>query len=272
LIIGNPSVFAIESSIVQAYERLSSRALGFFVVYVGGRCYGRRSPDATMLACSHNEVERRIAQRGSHTASFASEEAGKIADAFRNAFYAEKHQESYFGISRLAFREMIQSGRIVWAPDGDEAFDDGSYVLQFDLRERVRLIAFKCGQSYVHDAATLTDVWLPADDFYSALQRWHNPFEAEWTSMPKKSDSEASLLTRATMNNLHTTVASVLPLHRQRRPHPRTRRTSHQRPVLAQALSLRKQLRKPRPASHRELELLHRRTDCQHRLRSRAPA
>jgi hypothetical protein len=210
LIIENPSVFAIESSIVQAYERLSSRALGFFVVYVGGRCYGRRSPDATMLACSHNEVERRIAQRGSHTASFASEEAGKIADAFRNAFYAEKHQESYFGIPRLAFREMIQSGRIVWAPDGDEAFDDGSYVLQFDLRERVRLIAFKCGQSYVHDAATLTDVWLPADDFYSALQRWHNAFEAEWTSMPKKSDSEASLLTRATMNNLHTTVASVL--------------------------------------------------------------
>ena len=189
MIIGNPSIFAIESSIAQAYERLSSRALGFFVVYVGGRCYGTRSPDASMLACSYDEVERRIARRGSHTVSLASEEAGKIADALRNAFYAEKQPESYFGIPLSAFREMIQSGRIVWAPDGDEDFDDGSYVLQFDLPERVRLIAFKCSQGHVHDAATLSDVWLAADDFYSALRRWHDAFEAEWTSMPKKSDS-----------------------------------------------------------------------------------
>jgi hypothetical protein len=152
----------------------------------------------------------RIARRGSHTVSFASEEAGKIADAFRNAFYAEKQLESYFGIPLSAFKEMIQSGHIVWAPDGDEAFDDGSYVLQFDLPERVRLIAFKCGQGYVHDAATLSDVWLAADDFYSALQRWHDDFEAEWTSTPKKSDSEVSLVTGATMNDLHLTVSSVL--------------------------------------------------------------
>jgi Immunity protein 42 len=188
LIVGNPSIFAIESSIAQAYEHLGFRALGFFVVYLGGRCYGRRSPNATMLACSYDEVEKRIALRGSHTVSLASEPAaGEIADAFRNAFYAQKQQESYFGVPLSAFREMIQSSRIVWAPDGDEAFDDGSYVLQFDVGDRVRLIAFKSrGEGY---DPTLDDVWLSADDFYSVLQSWRNDFEAEWASTPKASDA-----------------------------------------------------------------------------------
>jgi hypothetical protein len=189
LIIGNASVFSIESGITRAYERLSFRALGFFVIHVGGRCYGKRAPDSTMLACSYDEVERRIAMRGSHAAPFATEpDAGKIADAFRNALYAEKQQESHFGIPLVEFSDLIWSKRIMWAPDGDEAFDDGSYVLQFDVQDRVRLIAFKCGQSYHHHPATLSDIWLPADDFYYVLQRWHDAFEGEWATMPKVSD------------------------------------------------------------------------------------
>jgi len=186
LIIGNVSVVAVESSITCAYERLSFRALGFFVIYVGGRCYGKRVSESTMLACSYDEVERRISMRGSHTASFATEpDAGQIADAFRNAVYAEEQQDSYFGIPLSVFCGVIASNRIVWAPDGDEAFDDGSYVLQFDVQDRVRVIAFKSGQRYIHDPATLSDIWLPADDFYAVLQRWHEAFEAEWTSSPK---------------------------------------------------------------------------------------
>jgi hypothetical protein len=189
LIVGNPSVLGIESSITQAYERLSFRALGFFVIYVGGHCYGNRSPDSTMLACSYDEVERRIARRGSHTVPFATEsDAGKLADAFRNTMYAEKQQESYFGIPLSEFRNMIQLKHLVWAPDGDEAFDDSSYVLQFDIRDRVRVIAFKSTQDYLHDPSTLSDVWLAADDFYNVLQHWHDAFEAEWASMPKASD------------------------------------------------------------------------------------
>jgi hypothetical protein len=142
------------------------------------------------LACSYDEVERRIAMRGSHTVPFAIEsDAGKIADAFRNAIYAEEPRESYLGIPLSEFRSMVWSKRIMWAPDGDEAFDDGSYVLQFDIQDRVRLIAFKCGPGYVHDPATLSDVWLPADGFYYVLQRWHDAFEDEWVSMPKASDA-----------------------------------------------------------------------------------
>jgi hypothetical protein len=74
-------------------------------------------------------------------------------------------------------------------PDGDEAFDDRSYVLQFDVGDRVRLIAFRPMEgSCLHDPATLRDVWLVANDFYRILQDWLDAFEAEWASMPKVSD------------------------------------------------------------------------------------
>jgi hypothetical protein len=106
--IGNPSVFAIESRITQAYDRLSQRALGFFVIHVGGRRFGVDEPDATMIGCSFDTVQRRVARRGTHTASFATEsDAGKIADAFRHAVYAEEQDEGYFGIPRAEFSKLF---------------------------------------------------------------------------------------------------------------------------------------------------------------------
>lgn len=186
MIIGDPSVLAIESGITQAYEQLSFRALGFFSVYVSGFCYGRRSADSTMLARSFDEVRSRIAMRGGHIVPFAAEtDAGRIATAFRNAIYGEEPRESHFGIPQPQFREMIYSKRIVWAPDGDEAFDDGSYVLQFDIKDHVRLIAFKSAPCHPYDPATIRDTWLAADDFYDILHRWHEAFESEWASLPK---------------------------------------------------------------------------------------
>lgn len=191
MIAGASSMFAIESGITQAYERLSLRALGFFVIHVGGYRYGRYSSDATMLANSFDEVNDRIAHRGQHIAPFATDpDAGKIADAFRLALYADDHEQKlFFGIPKPKFSELIYSKRITWAPDGDEAFDDGSYVLQFDVNDRVRLIAFRLNEDGLHDHATLSDAWLPADDFYRILQQWRDAFETEWTATPKVSET-----------------------------------------------------------------------------------
>jgi hypothetical protein len=190
--VGDPSVLAVESRITRAYERLSFRAIGYFVIHVGGRRYGVQLPEASMLVCSFDSVARRIARRGEHAAPFASgRDAGLIADAVRRALYADgEERELFFGIPRAEFSELIYSKDIVWAPDGDEAFDDHSCVLQFDVRDRVRLIAFKSSEAdYSHDHTTLTDVWLPADDFYKALQNWHDAFEDEWTAMPKVAEA-----------------------------------------------------------------------------------
>ena len=146
-----------------------------------------------MLACSFDQVERRIAHRGEHRASFAHEkDAGAIADAFRNAAYGDEPAESYFGIPLEEFRRLFhrESSDLMWAPDGDEAFDDGSYVLHFDIEDRVRLIAFRSSEGYVHDPATLSDVWLPAAAFYEVLGQWHEAFDGEWTATPRISRAD----------------------------------------------------------------------------------
>jgi hypothetical protein len=99
MIVGDPRIFAIESEITAAYERINFRALGYFMIHIGGRQFGVYKPDATMLACSYGEVGNRLAARGKHTALFAAEQtAGDIAHAFRNARYSDEQKASYFGI------------------------------------------------------------------------------------------------------------------------------------------------------------------------------
>lgn len=189
--IGDKSTFAIESEISQSYARLSFRAIGYFVLHINGIRYGVCAPDATLLACSFDEVQRRIADRGKHVAIFSNEpDPGKVADAFRDTVYAPKRQNiQYFGIPQTGFEAVIQANHIIWAPDGDQAFDDGSYVLQFDIANRVRLIAFKVLEDRgCYDPLTLTDISLESGLFYNILKRWLTAFDVEWASKPKLLD------------------------------------------------------------------------------------
>jgi hypothetical protein len=190
---GDRSRFAIESGITQAYARVGFRALGYFVVFLSGRSYGVQAPDATMLACSLGEVEDRLKRRGRHTAPFASEpNAGLIADAFCDAIYTPDGDDKFFfGIPGGQFGDLCYDSHIKWAPDGDEAFDDQSFILQFDLGAQVRLIAFKSSaDGYHHDPGTLTDLWLPEDGFYNTLSQWRDSFLKAWNTADKILESE----------------------------------------------------------------------------------
>jgi hypothetical protein len=185
--VGDTSSFAIESEITRACERLSFRGLGFFVIHVAGQRYGIKSPGQTMLACSFDEVGRRINGRGTHQAPFAEAAAIDIANAYTSAVYLDNNgNQTYFGMSEAQFTKTLYSNSLVWAPDGDEAFDDSSYVLQFDVGDRVRLIAFKRPDSLV-DPASMREIWLSSDTFYNALREWRDTFLAEWKSLPKHS-------------------------------------------------------------------------------------
>jgi Immunity protein 42 len=73
MIIGHRSFFAIDSSIAQALCNPSHCGIGYFVLHLGGRCYGKTAHDSTLLACSFDEVCMRIANCGAHTAPFAGE-------------------------------------------------------------------------------------------------------------------------------------------------------------------------------------------------------
>jgi Immunity protein 42 len=183
MIVGNPSIFAIESMISKPYEQLYQRGLGYFVVHVGGRVYGNRSEDATLLACSLDGIRERIKWRGVHTAPFSSEpDASKIVDAYLASIYEEgREAEMFFDLSTSQVKTAICSAEIILAPDGDEAFDDGSHVLQFDVGTDVRLIAF----NDTLRADSLTDVWMAAEHFYEIADEWQRRFEFEWKQLCK---------------------------------------------------------------------------------------
>jgi hypothetical protein len=189
-LVGNPAAFAVESSITEAYETPSLVGLGAFLVHVGGHCYGRRAQDSTHLAHPLDGIKRRIEDRGRHVAPFSQHRsAAEIAHAFRNAVYAEQQDPDYFGLAPAGFEALIVSNQVEdWNPDA--AFDDGSHILQFDVDDRVRLIAYKSWTlNDDFDPATLQDVWLPSDVFYATLQRWHDVFCAEWSAAPTVSHS-----------------------------------------------------------------------------------
>jgi len=184
LLIGEVSEFAIESGISEAFLRLGARALGYFVLHVGGREYGVRAPDATLLGCSFDEVGRRIAAKGSHQAPFSAVDASEIAQSIRAARYDPNSDDKWMlGMRGAQLDELVTSRNLLWAPDGDQAFDDGSFVIQMDLGESARLIAFKSTQGYTVDDGSLRDVTIEAKAFDALLARWYSEFESQWSTL-----------------------------------------------------------------------------------------
>ena len=97
----------------------------------------------------------------------------------------------FFGIRQTEVQRLIYANHLKWAPDGDEAFDDGSNILQFDVGDRVRLIAFtwKSLPKYHHDPDSLREIWMGAEEFYRILVEWRLAFAEEWTRTAKVSES-----------------------------------------------------------------------------------
>jgi hypothetical protein len=174
MLIGDPSEFAVESEINQAYESKGQIGLGFFNIHISGNRYGVHEYDASLLACSYHEVAERLARRGQHVFSMDETADGHtIADRFLKSYYG-KH-------SNPEFADHIVGRRLLWAPDGDAAFDDGGHVFHIDDGNKVRLIGCIIG----NDDATLqafAELWLEGDTFYGLLNAWKHAFLADWRS------------------------------------------------------------------------------------------
>lgn len=180
MIVGSSNVFAIESEITEAVPNIAQLALGFFVIHINGWVFGVKEPDATMLGCSFGEVSNRLRRRGTHSFAVLDDvDPVTIAQAYLDAIYRGGPRTGYFGLSQQGFADAVHSSAVRWAPDGDEAFDDGSYVLQFDVGNRIRLVGF-VNTDFANDVpATVKEIWLDADFFYDVLSRWRNLFASE---------------------------------------------------------------------------------------------
>ncbi len=190
MIIGNPTLFAIESEITTAYHSLHFLALGYFSIHIQGQQYGVIDPYATYFGNSVQEVEKLLKGRGKHNFDFVSEfSAANIADAYRIAIYETNEENADTAAIQLSrqkeFRDIAH--RMTWAPDGDTAFDDSSYILHVDIGDHVRLIGFRWKSGGLHDPATLSDLWIPANEFYDILQQWLDRFHNQWSTMQKTS-------------------------------------------------------------------------------------
>ena len=187
MLVGDINILAIESDITHVYSSLGQRGLGFFVVWVGGKRYGVYSPEATLLACSYDEVSNRIARRRQHVVPFLDcEDALSIAEAYLQCtYYDDQNEGNSFRLTCPQLQSAFSVARPVWAPDGDEAFDDGSHILHFDQSENVRLIAFKNSRNNSEVAASLSEVTLTANTLYSVLREWRGRFEADWMARIK---------------------------------------------------------------------------------------
>ncbi|WP_417067840.1 Imm42 family immunity protein [Niveibacterium terrae] len=181
MIFGNCSKFAVEFQLAEVYEKNSQRGLGCFLIYVNGRVYGVNAPDATLLACSYDGVANRISNRGRHVVPFVRERDPKdIVFAYlASRFDVGVSRRCFCGLSASEFEEFLTARGIVWAPDGDQAFDDGSHVLQFDDGNQVRLIAFLNDGGLDDISKTISDVWMPSDEFYGILSSWKLAFDRE---------------------------------------------------------------------------------------------
>jgi hypothetical protein len=177
VIVGEKSEFAIESELNVPLANIGQRGLGFFVIYIKGRMFGVREEDATMLACSFEAVARRVANAGSQTLDYVHEKTPlqRVVDSVQRSLYdVESIGDTFFDVSSDKFRADVYKSGVLWAPDGDEAFDDGGHVLQFDFLGSVRLIGFVSGDK--SDRAT--GVFLPSLKYYSLLRTWLSEFEA----------------------------------------------------------------------------------------------
>lgn len=187
LLVGDPSIFAIESKISVAYEQLGFKALGYFIIHVAGKSFGVRTWDASLLACSLDAVRARFAGRGTHEAGFGSEpNAVNVAEAMYFSVYREVPAHCrFFGLTADEFTDALYKTNTIWAPDGDECFDDGGMVMQFDVGDQVRLIAFMNAEYRDEMVASVAEAWMPADTYYEILDRWQSAFEAQWAAAPK---------------------------------------------------------------------------------------
>jgi len=185
MLIGNPAIFAIESFINKVYPGRGCVALGYFVIHIASHVYGVRSPEASMLGCSLDAVQRRIEQRGCHLLPSASNfEASVIAESAHNAIYSDYPRDRLLDMAREDFTESLYKREIVWAPDGDEAFDDSSHIIQIDEGDRARIIAFVNDENIESLLETVSEIYIPQDDFYAILEEWLRAFETELKNFP----------------------------------------------------------------------------------------
>jgi hypothetical protein len=181
MLVGDEHVFAIDSHVEELLASRSLIGIGYFNILLAGTRFGVKDQTATALACSYDNIVNRIQMRDQHVTPFPEiQDPHLIAHIFRDVLYVKGEDGTPIsGHARKGVIDTIYKNKLLFAPDGDEAFADGSYVIHFDVGAEVRLIGFFSGNDEYYEKGSLVDVRLSADEFYNVLESWRVCFARE---------------------------------------------------------------------------------------------
>lgn len=177
IVLGHSDSFMLDTCVSFIYpgNRITN-AIGWFNIWISGHRYGCHEPDSTALAHSYDCVGAIIRNRGGHTSALSEYSADDVALRLGGACFGDLEFTEVQGMSSDELYADVIRRRLWWAPDGDEAFDDGSNVILFDVGAHVRLVGFRM----TDDAESVVDVHestVPEAVFYDLLIEWRNGFE-----------------------------------------------------------------------------------------------
>lgn len=191
MIVGDPTIFAIESSITEAYEEPNRQALGYFLLHVAGRSFGVRDPQAMFLTFPVQRLRSMVRHRGKHrTAIDPTVPLAEMFEAVMSIWLAEDREtKSHFGMTADELSDELFSKGVVWVPDSGTNINDFTHCVLFDCGDRVRVIAFKYPfldkPTFAEVRQSAAEAWLSADTFYGILATWLNRFEDERSATAK---------------------------------------------------------------------------------------
>ena len=195
-IIGDTSKFAIESGISQAFERRSFLALGFFLIHVGGVCYGVRDDQATMLSSPLQKLNRILRLRGliQGPELFEQQTAAEIFELLDSViFEGDQRKSCQLVQDSFDVADFLYSSHAAMHHGCDEAFDDGSVLYYFPFQNKVRIIAALSGEDTSRKLVSIRDIWITSDEFYGVIKDWRDFFQSEWLLSTKVPESEDQL-------------------------------------------------------------------------------
>jgi hypothetical protein len=179
--VGNDQ-FYLESFVDSYLPDIGQMAIGYFSISIDGRAYGVKRKDASLLACSYDAVVRRLKASDSHRLSFGDKHPAHfyVHELLRAHLGDSSYQRCFTDEEREEFVAKLFSHELWWAPDGDAAFDDGSYVIQMDYPNYVRVIGFKYLESQSETLASISELRMDSGEFYDVLEEWSGRFLEDW--------------------------------------------------------------------------------------------
>ena len=177
---GVPGIFSLETEIPNISNIVVNSswvANGKLLVGVNDLIFGVDEDEASGLACSYDEICKRVMRKGFFVNELVLKYSAIRIVLARQIVEFGLELESYTDPDAFLICELLYSNDNNWIPDGDAAFDDGSVIIHFDRGDQVYLIAFKASSELADIQSTLTELTIPATQFYSTLEAWRDKFE-----------------------------------------------------------------------------------------------